>query len=86
MKLHVQLFGPFRDFQPQSVLELDIADGATLAAARDALAAHAAAHWPACTPGLLRSTAFASELALLRDGDAVPADGRIALIPPVNGG
>jgi len=86
MKLQVRLFGPFRDFQPQPVLELDIADGADVAAARAALAAHAAAHWPACPPGLLRSTAFASEDALLRDGDALPADGRIAVIPPVNGG
>jgi molybdopterin synthase sulfur carrier subunit len=86
MKLHVQLFGPFRDFQPQPVLELEIADSANIAAVRDALAAHAAAHWPACTPGLLRSTAFASEQAVLRDGDALPADGRIALIPPGNGG
>ena len=86
MKLRVQLFGPYRDFQPQPSLELDVADGASVAAARVALAAHAAAHWPACTPGLLRSTAFASEVALLRDSDALPADGRIALIPPVNGG
>jgi molybdopterin synthase sulfur carrier subunit len=86
MKLQVRLFGPFRDFQPQPLLELDVADGADVAAARDALAAHAAEHWPACPPGLLRSTAFASEQALLRDGDALPADGRIAVIPPVNGG
>ncbi len=86
MKLQVQLFGPYRDFQPQPVLELDVADGATVAAARAALAAHAAARWPACAPGLLRSTAFASEHALVRDGDPLPADGRIALIPPVNGG
>ena len=86
MKLQVRLFGPFRDFQPQPVLELDLADGANVAAARAALAAHAAAHWPECPPGLLRSTAFASEHALLRDGDALPEDGRIAVIPPVNGG
>jgi len=86
MKLQVQLFGPYRDFQPQALLELDVVDGAGVAAARAALAAYATAHWPACTPGLLRSTAFASESALLRDGDALPADGRIAVIPPVNGG
>ena len=86
MKLKVQLFGPYRDFQPQPVLELDVVDDANAADARNALAAHAAAHWPACTPGLLRSTAFASEQALLRDGDTLPADGRIAVIPPVNGG
>ena len=86
MKLQVQLFGPFREFQPQPLLQLEVADGATVAAAREALAAHAAEHWPACPQGLLRSTAFASETALLRDGDALPADGRIALIPPVNGG
>ena len=36
MKLQVQLFGPYRDFQPQPVLELDVADGATVAAARAA--------------------------------------------------
>lgn len=86
MKLQVRLFGPYRDFQSQPLLELEVADGANVADARRALAAHAAARWPACTPGLLRSTAFASEEALLRDGDALPADGRIALIPPVNGG
>jgi len=86
MKLQVQLFGPYRDFHPLPVLELDVADGANVAGARAALAAHAVAHWPACRPGLLRSTAFASEQALLRDGDALPADGCIAVIPPVNGG
>jgi len=86
MKLQVQLFGPYREFQPRPLLELDVADGAGVPGVRAALAAHAAAHWPACTPGLLRSTAFASEHALLRDDDALPADGRIALIPPVNGG
>jgi molybdopterin synthase sulfur carrier subunit len=86
MKLQVQLFGPFRDFQTQPFVELDVTDGANIAAAREALAVHAAAHWPACPQGLLRSTAFASEQALLRDGDALPADGRIAVIPPVNGG
>jgi molybdopterin synthase sulfur carrier subunit len=86
MKLQVQLFGPFRDFQAQPLLELELADGANIAAVRAALASHAAVHWPACTPGLLRSTAFASEDALLRDGDALPANGRIAVIPPVNGG
>lgn len=86
MKLVVQLFGPFRDFQPQALLELDVADSATVGEARAALAAHAAAYWPACTPGLLRSTALASEQAVLRDGDALPDDGRIAVIPPVNGG
>ena len=86
MKLQVQLFGPYRDFQPQPLLELELADGANIAAVRAALAADAAVHWPACTPGLLRSTAIASEDALLRDGDALPANGRIAVIPPVNGG
>lgn len=86
MKLHVQLFGPYRDFQPDAAMELHVVDGANVADARAALAAHAATHWPACTPGLLRSTAFASDHAVLRDGDALPADGRIAVIPPVNGG
>ena len=72
--------------QRHRLASVELPDGANVAEAREALAAHAAAHWPACTPGLLRSTAFASEHALVRDGDPLPADGRIALIPPVNGG
>jgi molybdopterin synthase sulfur carrier subunit len=34
----------------------------------------------------LHSSALASDSAVLRDHEAVPADGRMAVLPPVSGG
>lgn len=86
MKIELDVFGAFRDFVPQGRLELEVANDATIGAVREALAAHASRHWPAFRAGLLASSAFASEHAVLRDADTVPDSGRLAVLPPVSGG
>lgn len=86
MKVELRLFGAFRDYEPASRVALELPDGARIADLRAAVLAYARTHWPTFRPGLLASSAFASEQAVLRDGDAVPADGRVAVLPPVSGG
>lgn len=86
MKVLLNLFGAFRDLQPEAQLQLEVPDGACVADLRRAVAEHAQRHWPDFRPGLLARSAFASEAAVLRDGEALPADGRMAVLPPVSGG
>ena len=86
MKVEVQLFGAFRDFEPAAKVVLELDPDARVADVRAALAAHAEAHWPQFRPKLLVYSAFASEHAVPREGDGIPADGRMAVLPPVSGG
>jgi sulfur-carrier protein len=85
MDIELELFGALRGLEPGDRLQVPVA-GWTVADLRAALAAHAAAHWPRVTPGLLGSCAFATPSAVLRDGEALPADGRMVVLPPVSGG
>lgn len=82
----IQLFGTFRQYQPASALVLQVAAGANIASVRQLVHAHATAHWPGFPLELLARSAFANETAILHDGDSVPADGRLAILPPVAGG
>lgn len=86
MKVEVKLFGAFRAHEAGDRVELELAPGATVADLRERLAAYAGAHWPAFCPKLLQVSAFASDTAVLRDADPLPADGRLAVLPPVSGG
>lgn len=82
----LQLFGRFREFSDDQEIKLDLPDVATVAEFRDAFDAWALAHWPGYAPGLLKSSAIASESTLLHARSPLPADGRIAVLPPVSGG
>lgn len=86
MKVELRLFGPWRALGDDGALLLQVADGACIADVRAALAAHAQARGDAASAALLRVSAFASEDTVLRDAEPVPADGRLAVLPPVNGG
>jgi molybdopterin synthase sulfur carrier subunit len=86
MNIHLSLFGAFRQYEPGAVVNLALADDSTIADVRAALERHASTHWPDFRPGLLRVSAFASECCVLRDAEPVPADGRLAVLPPVSGG
>jgi sulfur-carrier protein len=86
MMITVNLFGAFRDYVADARVELELPDGATIADLRSALDAHGRAHWSGYRPELLRVSAFASEAEVLRDRDPLPADGRLAILPPVSGG
>lgn len=86
MRVSIRLFGVLRQFQAAEVLDLDCPGAATVADVRQAFDAHARAHWPGYAAGLLRASALATEDALLHATSPIPADGRLAVIPPVSGG
>lgn len=85
MDIELELFGALRGLEAGDRLPVTV-DGGTVADLRAALAAHAAAHWPRVTTGLLGSCAFATPSAVLRDSEPLPADGRMVVLPPVSGG
>lgn len=86
MKIEVRLFGAFRDHEPGALVHLDVADDARVGDVRAALERHGHAHWPGFQPALLERSALASDSSVLRDHEPVPADGRMAVLPPVSGG
>jgi molybdopterin synthase sulfur carrier subunit len=85
MIVELELFGALRGLEAGDRMSLAVA-GARVADLRAALAAHAASHWPGLAPGLLGKCAFATHSEILRDGDALPGDGRMSVLPPVSGG
>lgn len=86
MKIELSLFGAFREFDPAATLSLQLPDGASVANLRAALLDYAQAHWPGFRPGLLTVSVFANSHSVLRDGELLPADGQMAVLPPVCGG
>ncbi len=85
MRIELELFGALRDLEPGDRIVLEV-DGVRVADLRRCLVAHASAHWPGIPPGLLARCAFATPLQVLRDPEALPDDGRMAVLPPVSGG
>ena len=86
MKIELSLFGAFREYDANPSITLEVPDNAVVGDVRSALSAHGSAHWPGFRDGLLARSAFASETTVLRDDEPVPADGRMAALPPVSGG
>lgn len=87
MQVRVRLFGAFRDHEPQGSVILDLeADAPRVSDVRRGLQAYAAGHWPRLQPGLLGYSAFASDEGVLREDDPLPANGEVAVLPPVSGG
>jgi len=85
MDIELELFGALRDLEPGDRLHLPVSGGC-VADLRAALVRHAATRWPRIRPGLLNCCAFATPSTVLRDGDPLPADGRMVVLPPVSGG
>ena len=86
MKITLQLFGRFREFSAAPEIALDLPGVSNVAEFRAAFDAWAGAHWPGYAPALLKASAIATESTLLRADSPLPADGRLALLPPVSGG
>jgi molybdopterin synthase catalytic subunit/molybdopterin synthase sulfur carrier subunit len=81
MKVEVRLFARAKDLAGSDVQPVELPAGATVAQLRKALAA-------SCQPleKLLPRCAIAVDDEFVGDDQLVPANGRIALIPPVSGG
>jgi molybdopterin synthase sulfur carrier subunit len=86
MKVEVSLFGAFREHEPSAKVTLELADDAHVSDLRRVLSAHGRAHWPGFKDGLLQRSAFASDTRILRDGESLPANARMVVLPPVGGG
>jgi len=86
MNIELRLFGAFRDYDSSACIQVEVPDGARVADVRAALDAYGRARWPGFQPALLQRSALASDDAVLRDHEAIPADGRMAVLPPVSGG
>ncbi len=86
MTVTLRLFGAFREYEPSGRVQLQVPEPATVADLRAALDAFGRTHWPAFRPELLRVSAFASASDVLRDAEPLPADGELAILPPVSGG
>lgn len=81
----VQLFGAFSDLDSGREVSVEVA-GPRIADLRLALRQLLAARWPHFRAELLDYSAFADQHQVLRDHQALPADGRVAILPPVSGG
>lgn len=86
MKVELRLYGAFRAYQPEPAIVFDLPEGARVSDLRLALGEYASSRWSDFKPGLLRSSAFSSDVEVLRESEAIPADGRMAVLPPVSGG
>lgn len=86
MKIRIQLFGALREASADGYIDLDIPEASTIAGMRERLARHLAEHAPQIGASLVQRSAFANDSEILRDHDAVPPDGQLAVLPPVSGG
>jgi molybdopterin converting factor small subunit len=79
------LFGAFREYG--SALEVLVAEGATAAQIKTAIAETLAAKHPAFRhAGLIRQSALGGTRVVFRDEEVVPVDEELAILPPVCGG
>ena len=85
MQIELELFGALRGLEANDRLRLDVS-GKCVSDLRAAVVHHAVAHWPGMASGLLTRCAFATDSSVLRDGESLPSDGRMAVLPPVSGG
>ncbi|WP_218558639.1 MoaD/ThiS family protein [Xanthomonas euvesicatoria] len=86
MKISVRLFGALSDYATGQPLEFELADGQCMADLRAVLQEHLVAAVPGFRPALLRCSAFADSRQILHERDPLPADGKVAVLPPVSGG
>jgi molybdopterin synthase sulfur carrier subunit len=84
-QVQVQLFGVFSELEPGREIIVAVAGG-RVADLRQALRELLVQRWPQFGTGLLDRSAFADEQRVLRDHEALPQSGQIAILPPVSGG
>lgn len=84
-QVNLQLFGAFSDLDASREIAVEVAGG-TVADLRQALRELLPVRWPGFRAGLLDCSAFADQQRVLRDHEALPDDGRVAILPPVSGG
>jgi sulfur-carrier protein len=86
MKRRITLFGALRDADASGFIEVDIAEGSTIADLRTAVQQYLQEHAPGISPNLILRSAFASQDEILHNHRHVPENGDLAILPPVSGG
>jgi sulfur-carrier protein len=86
MKRRITLFGALRDADARGFIDVDIADGSTIADLRDAVQHYVREHASGINPRLVQRSAFASQDEILHNHRNVPESGELAILPPVSGG
>ena len=81
MKVDVKLFAGAKQAAGRASIELDLADGATIADLRRALGREFTALEP-----VVRRAMFSINLEYATDATIIPSDAEVACIPPVSGG
>jgi molybdopterin converting factor small subunit len=83
-EVEVKLFGSFRPFSPDGCIRVTLAhDEADVAALRQAFSEQLGDD---NARALLRSSAFATDEAVLEESDPVPTGRSLSILPPVCGG
>lgn len=86
MKVRIALFGALRDADALGFIELDAPEACTIAQLRELLRKHLREHAPQISSSLVQRSAFASSDEILHNHRTLPADGQLAVLPPVSGG
>lgn len=90
IKLRIELFGAFRQYTKEENLEICLKPGASLKDLRKELGSALQNLSPSSSPtsiqGLIESSAFADERAVLSESLRLESDMNIAVLPPVCGG
>jgi sulfur-carrier protein len=86
MKRRITLFGALRDADARGFIEIDVADGSTIADLRYVVQHYLRDHAPGISPNLIQRSAFASQDEILHNHRSVPENGELAILPPVSGG
>ncbi|MDQ2068672.1 MoaD/ThiS family protein [Natronospira bacteriovora] len=82
-EVEIKLFGAFRQYSPETAIAVSLPESADVATLRQAFADKLGDD---NARALLQSSAFATDEAVLNEGDTVPAGVRISILPPVCGG
>ena len=80
----IRMFGAFRQFGPESTVNLTVPQEARVADIRQAMQSHFAGNDNALA--LLKASAFATDKAVLDDDDWLPSGEPVSILPPVCGG
>lgn len=86
MKVRITLFGALRDADARGFVELDASDTCTIGELRELLHDYLRDTTPHISAGLVQRCAFASADEILHNHRTLPADGQLAILPPVSGG
>ena len=81
MKIRVRLFAVAKQAAGRDWVDLDLAEGATIAHLRSQIGTHV----PQLS-GLVRQMMFAIDTKYAADATSIPPNGEVACIPPVSGG